>query len=1054
MNSMVEDLLNPNLPDHERLGVTPAAPPAEVREAVARLRRALLDPHLTDDFRQQGQLILSDLAPRLHGGPLPPIAAAPPPAPVPPKAKPSEVSELHLTVFDRQLLALLSRGGFRGSGRRKILTLAQRHRVKPEQLANIMLGLAEWTQAGRGRSAPANGLKFGLPDASLPFDHKANLRLAVGLSIFLLVSVGILFARWWGSESAAVSPTPPQVAVLEVARPPNVAADISTPTPSKILRWDRPPGLFARARPEGARAAAAGLRSIRTALRAASAQAQPVENTELVRFVDQLGLAWLAVSDSERDAVVRELLPVLLWQAQENPVEFGRLVRSLSPARAPEPELPNARARLEVLVELERSSRMPTEVRSVVQEAISRALGESTARPSSEPKTEWLVRSGQRLVEAMNNERDRSQAAARWMALLPTAEASRVEVVIEVLHTLLRTRRVLEEQSPNGLMDFLGSMLSVLPAGHPDLRELVVRCHRDPTVRSGTIWALGSYFASQRWGGFFDGRLVLDHLGLVGVDRQASRERLARRISEAWPTQWTPAKEEKAFWSDFVADWRVLRDRIDGDGSSGLTRAGRLAHLNRLGLEALLGSLTEARRGLDANLPSALLLLENPNPMPPEADTELINRLQAARSRSARRNILEQAEPVVASRELANLLLDLIAEGSPTERRAAEDYLHRGLTDDPAILVALSDRGLDFSDRFLRPFFGGDMPAGRQARAAQLLVRAALPGLPDRRRSLVALAEAWASGVQDPLPALDALLLRVPNLNPPLASPRTVTELLERRRDAVQALADHAIRRGWLDSWDVKAVFRDRALRRQRLRHPEAILSDLEWTESELLDRALAVRRDGRRLDRAAPEDASDVPMQVPSEFQAALEGLRPNRPDRYFDLAEVVLDGGDLSLARWLSGIAAGLDPKGFAASTALLYASTSESPLEIERYRRLAKALGANGLTQRNEDLIQLADAMRAARRASSDIPVRALKYVASEPRDAFDPSLLVLEAWCRFGDRVVDPLLALRAGLRPLPEVFPTRLELEFDGDPSQAWFRRGKWTGSPILNPNTR
>ncbi|MEL6742702.1 MAG: hypothetical protein AAFO67_03745, partial [Planctomycetota bacterium] len=37
-----------------------------VREAVARLRRALLDPHLTDHFRQQGQLILSDLAPRLQ----------------------------------------------------------------------------------------------------------------------------------------------------------------------------------------------------------------------------------------------------------------------------------------------------------------------------------------------------------------------------------------------------------------------------------------------------------------------------------------------------------------------------------------------------------------------------------------------------------------------------------------------------------------------------------------------------------------------------------------------------------------------------------------------------------------------------------------------------------------------------------------------------------------------------------------------------------------------------------------------------------------------------
>ena len=171
-------------------------------------------------------------------------------------------------------------------------------------------------------------------------------------------------------------------------------------------------------------------------------------------------------------------------------------------------------------------------------------------------------------------------------------------------------------------------------------------------------------------GGFFDGRLVLDHLGLVGVDRQASRERLARRISEAWPTQWTPAKEEKAFWSNFVADWRVLRDRIDGDGSTGLTRAGRLAYANGLGLEALLGSLAEARRGLDAGLPAALRQPANPKPMPPEADTELLNRLQAAPSRRARRAFSNKQNQWRRQGELANLLLDLVDEGSPTERRA------------------------------------------------------------------------------------------------------------------------------------------------------------------------------------------------------------------------------------------------------------------------------------------------------------------------------------------------------------------------------------------------
>ena len=253
---------------------------------------------------------------------------------------------------------------------------------------------------------------------------------------------------------------------------------------------------------------------------------------------------------------------------------------------------------------------------------------------------------------------------------------------------------------------------------------------------------------------------------------------------------------------------------------------------------------------------------------------------------------------------------------------------------------------------------------------------------------------------------------------------------------------------------DVKTVFRDRALRRQRLRHPEAILSDLEWAESELLDRALAVRRDGRRLDRTSTEDAVAIPMQVPSVYRSVLEGLRPDRPDRYFDLAEVVLDGGHLSLARWLSGVAARLDPAGFSISTALLYAATSESQSDIDRYLRLAKALGAKGLPGSNGDLLLLADAIRADRVSSGDVSAAVAKYVASEPIDAHDPTLLVFEAWCRFGDRVVDPLLGLRAGIRPLPEVFPARLELEFDGDPRLPWFRRGRWTSSPVLNPGAR
>ena len=46
----------------------------------------------------------------------------------------------------------------------------------------------------------------------------------------------------------------------------------------------------------------------------------------------------------------------------------------------------------------------------------------------------------------------------------------------------------------------MASMLSVVPAGHPDLRQLVVG--HDPTVRSGTIWALGATWLLNDGGGF------------------------------------------------------------------------------------------------------------------------------------------------------------------------------------------------------------------------------------------------------------------------------------------------------------------------------------------------------------------------------------------------------------------------------------------------------------------------------------------------------------------------------------------------------------------------
>ena len=158
MNPMVEHLLNQNLPDHERLGVTPA-PQRRGSRSCRTAYCALLDPHLTDHFRQQGQSILSVLAPRSRRSSADCGNAAA--GSVPPKAD-SPAARAAFDRLRRQLLSLLSRR-FRGPGRRKILALAQRHGVKPEQLGNILLGLAQWSQTSRGRLRP-NRVRVGVAE--------------------------------------------------------------------------------------------------------------------------------------------------------------------------------------------------------------------------------------------------------------------------------------------------------------------------------------------------------------------------------------------------------------------------------------------------------------------------------------------------------------------------------------------------------------------------------------------------------------------------------------------------------------------------------------------------------------------------------------------------------------------------------------------------------------------------------------------------------------------------------------------------------------------------
>ena len=148
----------------------------------------------------------------------------------------------------------------------------------------------------------------------------------------------------------------------------------------------------------------------------------------------------------------------------------------------------------------------------------------------------------------------------------------------------------------------------------------------------------------------------------------------------------------------------------------------------------------------------------------------------------------------------------------------------------------------------------------------------------------------------------------------------------------------------------------------------------------------------------------------------SALEGLRPDRPDRYFNLAELMLDedtfvGSLVSRLDWIQGFAE--QP----------HSCMPHHP-NLSRYRSIPP-VGQSRLVQRasrsNGDLILLADAIRAARFLRVNCQPQS-RNTWLRSRLMPDPSLLVFEAWCRFGDRWLIHCSPCVRGFGRSPRFFP--------------------------------
>ncbi len=233
-------------------------------------------------------------------------------------------------------------------------------------------------------------------------------------------------------------------------------------------------------------------------------------------------------------------------------------------------------------------------------------------------------------------------------------------------------------------------------------------------------------------------------------------------------------------------------------------------------------------------------------------------------------------------------------------------------------------------------------------------------------------------------------------------------------------------------------------------------------------------------------------------DWSDRLEGLTPDAPLAYFELAEEIADAAgsesDQDTARHLFALAGVLSPDGLGASAALALADLEASPTRAQQYRGLAALLAPPesafftslfGTARRDVDATTdpvraraLVDAFSFYRRGHGRRALRALQRAdAVETLHTLDPifpggthrflqiaqtihpgarptlsdddltRLLQIELALLAPDKVpwsVDLTWSRRA---PLLEFNPGRLEETFGVDPDRTIYREGRWVSPP-------
>jgi len=730
-------------PPHELLGLDAAERGHAIIQEALRVRLERLYRHPAGRTREAeiARRVLREAAQRLRSLPSPAAVQAPPAARVsagPPRS--GRVAEGHrLTTFDRAVLAaLVANGGWNRRSRTMLAAISAQHGVTVDGLVRVLRGLDAHARSG--------GPAFQLSEIAANVAARASADAAIverlsevtrryvpelaardswsltKLSALVALLVALFSIVIYRAMVVQVDLLPAEQFVGGSAAdyvPENAAVVSSTDAAVRLAPFRSYPTFRGNAMPAVGAAQAdrsAALVSILDDLERRFAAGDALDEAVLALWsdaIDGLSTGWVLTGPSQMHDHQRRVLRVLA-ETSGRPDVARRLMQQLVPPPLSilEPiDLWRGAWISGMLAEIGISGMSP-----YIVELARGQLAASLGRPAvpmlssfSDGAGLWLEEAGRFMVERIEIDDSAADAWEMWLAVQNRAgPVDRVQgAIVVVIGRILSGTSDLVRTSPTTRL--LGRLLMEADfSGHPQVRDAMVGWFEPrPDITDADLWVLTSLLVQGDAAPWIDQTFVLMPSEPITV-----RLRIGERLRAAWPSRTTaPARASLPppdvprdlldEWGRIAASLHASNDSRSDDGRRAL-RLQRVAQLMAInaGAEGLLrGDLAGAQRMLQL-AESRIVESESVGDAgaslltPGSYDGEWASRYGGARGTDERRMLVEELQdrrgsdfgPVDAA-----LLAELIFRGPASIRAAARRVYLSGLSDAPAVVLALID---------------------------------------------------------------------------------------------------------------------------------------------------------------------------------------------------------------------------------------------------------------------------------------------------------------------------------------------------------------------------